>query len=511
MAGAKIALSSTTGELKNDGQSNALFNTPGNSSAGVAVGGGTANAGFMSLLSEVDAGTVLGERTVRELEASDDFRLRVATDTLQYSQSFEGTNIARDRIQQNDTTMTAAQASGVLSINSSGVTASGNACNIRTYRTFPLYGSYTTHCHMWIRESNETATNAVSEYGLGYATGVTAPSDGVFLRRLSGGALQGVICFNPTGAAPTETTVSLTMTNVPSRTGVGSYSPSEINHWIIYMHNNVTRFWCNNIQVGYKKTPSTQGTGNTTSSAPFFARVYNSGIASSARKLDLAYLSINSADLASSKPFGHAASAFGGSSVQIQPGTVSGPTVSRGAGSTGWPTSATARVAGTWTATSAPALNSLGGQWVSPAISTLTSEADYPVFCYINPLGTAILPGKTLYITHVRFGKTVALTAAATNSINLNYIIGVGATTAVTNGTEAPALIAARGLVLDTIPFKATAAIGDFVEGSEIDFSQAPLVIYPGCNIQFIVRPFGTVTSNTLTLAGSVMFSGYFE
>ncbi len=55
------------------------------------------------------------------------------------------------------------------------------------------------------------------------------------------------------------------------------------------------------------------------------------------------------------------------------------------------------------------------------------------------------------------------------------------------------------------------AAIGDYVEGGNMVFGHAPLVVYPGCYITFIVRPAGTVTSNTLSVIGSVAFTGYFE
>jgi hypothetical protein len=434
MAGAKIALSSTAGELQTDGNSNALVNLPGNSIAGVPVGGGTEAAGFVCLAAEVDTGLVTGARVTKELEVSDDFRLRVGTDTLQFNLSFEGAVVARDRLQQNDTTMSAVQGAGFLSINSASAVASGNACNIRTYKTFPLLPSYTTHFHFWIREANHTASGAISEWGAGYATGTALPTDGVFLRRLSGGGLRLVVNFNTF-----ETAVDITTTNIPSRDGVGLYDPTEVNHWIIYIHNNITRVWCNDYQVASLQTPSFGGSPNLTSSVPMFARVYNNAAASAGRRVELAYMGCNTADLAGNKPYGHVITGNGGSSVQIQPGTTSGSTVSRGAGSTGWPTSATARAAGTWTATTAPAINSLGGQWLSPAISTLTSEADYPVFAYVNPLGTKDLPGKNLYITGIDIGKTVATTVAATNNILLNYIIGVGATTVATTATEAAA------------------------------------------------------------------------
>jgi hypothetical protein len=466
-----------------------------------------ANAGFVQLSSEIDSGSVTGSRYVKALEVTDDYRLRVALDSPLFNHSFEGTIVARDRIQQNDTTMTAAQASGFLSINSANATASGNACNIKTYRTFPLFGTYPLYCELWLREGNPTATNAVSEWGLGYAATTATPTDGIFFRRLSGGQLRGIVNF-----AGSETTVDITTTNVPSRDGVGAYDATEANHYLINCFQDEVEFWINNTLVGQIDVPSTQGSPASSAAQPLFARVYNSGVASAGRRVEIGFINVSLGDSHNSKNWAHQMCGSGGGFYQIQPGTTSGPTVTRGAVATaGWPNSAQARGAGTWTATSAPATASLGGQWVSPAISTLTSEADYPVFAYLNPAGTATLPGKTLYITGIKWGNTVATAAASTNSINLNYIVGVGSTGSGTAVTEAAAAVAARGVVLDVIPFKSTSAIGDYVPGGYLDLSNAPLVVPPACYLHFIVRPYGTVTSNTLVVNSTVAFVGYHE
>jgi len=506
---ANIQGGSDTANIQNvDANYNGQVNLPYTTPAGVDQGGGLSKAGFASVAAESDPGEITGTRLIRQIEASEDFRVRAGLDSLLFHHSFEGTNIARDRIQQNDTTATAAQATGILTINSGASVTSGQGCNIRTYRTFPVFGSYPTYIDMWLRETNPSATNAVSEWGLGYVSGVTVQVvDGIFFRRLSGGQLRAVMVFNSVDVA----TVDINTANVPSRDGSGSFDEAEINHYLITFHADVANFWINDVLVASIKSLSTQGSPTYAVTQPIFARVYNSAGASAARQLGIALLSASLGDMHSGKPYGHQVAGFGGGSYQIQPGTASGPTVTRGTGANGWPTSATARAAGTWTATSAPALNSLGGNWLSPAISTLTSEADYPVFAYLNPAGAVGVPGKTLYITQVKWGKTIATVAAATNSIILNYILGVGSTGSGTAVAEAAAAVAARGIVLDNIPFKSTAAIGDYVEGGQMDFSQAPLVVPPGCYLHFIVRPFGTVASNTLVVASSVAFAGYFE
>ena len=465
--------------------------------------------GGVRVFSENDAGDVTMEPFLTSPEVSDDYRTRAGLDQSIFNLSFEGTNIARDRIQENDTTAVAAQANAFLTVNSGASTTSGNACNIRTYRTFPMFGTYPIYFEFWAKEQNEDSTNAFTEFGAGYCSGATAQlTDGVFLRRMPGGQLRLVVTNNSTDIA----TADIDPTNIPPRDGVGSYTPTEVNHYAFVIHNDVVRIWINDVLAASIDNVATVPSPSQASALPLFARVYNSGTASAGRSISIGFVNVSLGDQATNRKWSHALCGMGGGAYQIQPGTASGPNVTRaGIASAGWPSSATARGAGTWTATTAPATASLGGQWVSPAISTLATEVDYPVFSFANPAGTATLPGKTLYITGVKWGKTVAGAAASTNSINLNYIVGVGGTSSATTQTEAAAIVAARGTVLDTIPFKATAVVGDFVEGGNMDFTESPLVVPPGCFLVFVVRPFGTVTSNTLTLLGSVAFIGYFE
>lgn len=464
--------------------------------------------GFACMATENDDGTVLGTRYVKALETSEDYRLRVGVDTILFHHSFEGTNVARDRIQQNDTTATSAQTTGKITINSGASVTSGQGSNIRTYRTFPMYGSFTTHAEFWVQEANITSTNSLSEFGFGYCSGVTAQlTDGVFLRRLAGGQIRLVVTNNSVDVA----TADITDTNIPSRDGAGSYDATEFNHWVISVHNDEAEVWCNDVRVARIKTVSTTAAPSHACNHPLFARVYNSGAASAGRQLIVGFMGVTQGECNTNKPWSHQLNGFGSGAYAIQPGTASGPTVTRTNGAHGWPASATARIAGTWTATSAPALNSLGGLYSSPAISTLTSDADYPIFAYLNPAGTATLPGKTLYITGVRVGESCASAAASTNSIVLAHIVSAGATAAATTTADGAATVGLRATVIGQHSFGASDAVGTMKNGYQVDFSNGPLVVPPGTYAHFIIRPFGTVTSNTLVVQGSVAFIGYHE
>lgn len=465
--------------------------------------------GGVRIFSEADNGVVTGAPTLLSPESTADFRLRVGTDQSLFNLAFEGTNIARDRIQQNDTTATSAQAASFLTINSGASVTSGQGSFIRTYRTFPIYGTYPLYAEFWVKEQNITATNSITEYGLGYCSGVTAQlTDGVLLRRISGGQLRLIIVNNSVDILSQD----ITETNIPPRDGAGTFSPTEVYHAVLAIHNDEVLAWINDTLVARLSMESTIPAPTNASAQPLFARVYMNGTASAARQLSIGYLNVSLGDQQTNKPWGHALCGMGGNIAGIQPGTASAPSVSRGAtAAAGWPNSTQARAAGTWTATSAPATASLGGQWVSPAISTLTSEADYPVFAYLNPAGSATVPGKTMYITFIQWGRTVVGAAASTNGISLQYIIGVGATAAATSTSDGAATVGYRALVLDNVAFKSTAVAYDTQEGGFIDCGQAPLVVPPGCYVSFIVRPYGTVTSNTLTVNGTVSLVGYYE
>jgi hypothetical protein len=466
------------------------------------------NAGFVQLSSEVDDGTVLGTRTNHALEVSDDYRLRVGVDQTMFNMSFEGTTVPTGHFQQVLATATVTQLGGFLIVNGGSSTTSGQGAYIRTYRHFPSFGTYPTYVDMWIREVSPDSVNVVSEWGLLYLTAVATatPLDGVFYRRLSGGGLRAVINFGGT-----ETEYTIDTTNVPSRDGVGAYDATEVNHYLIAYHNDVIRFWINDVMVASIDCPGNQQAFTASSNLPLGFRVINTNtVTPTARQLQIGFVNVGVGDQNTNKPWSHAMAGGGQGAYQAQVGSTVGPTVTRGAAPAGWVTSGTARATGTWTATSAPATASLGGMFVTPAMSTLTSDADYPVFAYQVPAGTATLAGKTLYITSIRVGEGYASAAASTNAMQLTYIVTVGGTSATTSTADATTTSSPKALVVGSHGFLATAAIGTISPGFEVTFP-TPLVVPAGTYFTFVCRPFGTVSSNTLVVSSSLSVNGYFE
>ena len=99
MAGAKIALSSTLGELKNDGNGNALVTLPT-----VA-----AESGYARLMSENDDGTLTGSAYLKSPKTSPNYRMRVGIDTVLFTDDFNATAQNTAKWSYTFATLTAAQ------------------------------------------------------------------------------------------------------------------------------------------------------------------------------------------------------------------------------------------------------------------------------------------------------------------------------------------------------------------------------------------------------------------
>ena len=216
---------------------------------------------------------------------------------------------------------------------------------------------------MWVAIGNPTATGAVTEWGAGYCSGVTVQlTDGLFFRLTSGGTLRAVNTNNSLDVSAEDIDHECSVTR-----RVRFFDLTETNHYIIAVHNDEIEFWINDVLVKKFKTISTSGSPAHASSQPVFARTYNSGAASAARTAILRFINVSLGEVGAFRPWSHQMAGSGGGAYQIQPGERFGPNVTRGAvASAGWPASTTARAAGTWTTTSAPATASLGVSGLAP-------------------------------------------------------------------------------------------------------------------------------------------------
>lgn len=451
-------------------------------------------AGFTTMTGEVDGGVYTGERIVRPMDVSQDYRLRTGIDKILWQDTFSHAVINNAKYISVTSTMTTTVAGGFLNLNAGNATASGNVSRVQTFKTFSVFNTYPLYFDIKAKFSNVLQTNSVIEFGMGYAATTAAPTDGVFFRA-NGGQLNAVICSNSN-----EQQVANIFTPVAG----------TVYHFAITIGQDLCTFWVNNEVVASLATPTSLGAATLSNSLPLLLRNYNNGVPTQAIQFNVSQIGITLGDMDSGKDWGTTMVTNGQSSISAPDGqavqaNVSGTTTANLGNSVG---PASASLSNT-TAGYGPLL--LGGQFQFAA--TLTSEVDYALFAYLNPAGTAAIPGKTLIITGVKISTYNAVVAVATTATVLQWSIGVGGTaiTLATVDSLTAGTRATRRLGLGIQSFVVGSAVGA-VATPAIDVQLAsPLMVDPGTYCHIILKiPLGTATATEI-FRGLVTINGYFE
>jgi hypothetical protein len=170
---------------------------------------------------------------------------------------------------QSLTTMTAVQATGVLTLNNSAITTVNTDAIITSQRQFPKYPKVSLHARYKANISaNVAANHTLVEFGFGAPAGVTAIiNNGCFFRVTAAGNLVGVVSYNGTE------TVSATLL------AQGSITTTSYYRWDIFVEDQFARFIVTNsndipvvdVQL---QIPLTDPAIWAVSHLPTFARVY---------------------------------------------------------------------------------------------------------------------------------------------------------------------------------------------------------------------------------------------
>ena len=330
-------------------------------------------------------------------------------------------------------------------------------------------------------------TNNVCEFGLGLASGVATPTDGVMFRLNASGIMQGVI--NNGGSETAVTLTGFTPT------------PATMYHFLISIHNDRTEFWIDNILYGATDTPKSIGSPCLSMSLPLLMRIYNSGTVTTAQRLEVSNVSITSGDQNINKLWATNMAIQGNSGANAPDGQTAGQTANY-ANST-IPTSATL-------SNTTAGYTTLGGQWQFSAVAG--AETDYALFAYLNPAGTNAIPGKNLIIRGVRIETFNMGAVVATTPHLLQWGLGFGSSgvslataDSATTGTCAP-----RKITIGTQYLPIGAVIGQNTTAIDINLD-APEVIEPGTYFHVILKmPVATATASQI-IRGTCFVNGYFE
>lgn len=463
-------------------------------------------AGFTRIASESDPGVVTGTAKCLSPETSEDFRLRVGMDTILFEDAFNYANQHTANTLYTASSMSMAHTGGRLITNSGSTVAANTSTRLRSWQEFALFGQQTPlYVAFNLSISALLTTNTTFDIGLFRDGGSNpfAPTDGVFLRATSAGA---ALILNYGGVE----TSSGVLPNPEDATE--SFTPAVDTNYscLLAIGERTTQLWIDDILMAEVDTPTAQARPCQSKTLPWAVRHAIGGTpAGAALQFRVWDFSVTLGDLQTGKPWSHQMAIQGGG-LQVQQGATTGGQLST------WALGA-APATVTLTASTAPATNTLGGQFLLPVAITV-AESDYPLFAWLNPAGTVAIPGKTFVCTGVRVCESYVSVAALTGGpVALHYAIGWGSTASSLATTESTTFSSAttkiaRKEALGIQTFAATAAHCTVSPGFQVDFSSAPKVVYPGQYLHIILRVTGVnLTAGTGQIRGAITPLGYFE
>lgn len=448
-----------------------------------------AYVGSVRLMSENDAGTVMGTPYLKSPETSCDYRLRVGVDTVLFTDTFNATAQNTNLWAYALTTLTCTQPGGYLQFSTVQGTASTHGAFMRTFQYFPVVG--TAPLSVEFTGGVFTAALVANEVflaglGLPGVAGI-APTDGVYWKLTSAG-LIGEISYN--GVATQTGTL---MASIPLAT---------MSKFVLVLGEREVEFWVDDVLVGELAVPAANGQPFMQGSLPVFLQKYCTGAVSNTNVIRVTDITVTLLDAATSKPWSHQATGMGQHALMGQNGHTQGKT-------TIWANN-TAPTAVALTNTAA-AFTGLGG--IAAVLPTLTANNDGKLFTYQNPAPTINITGRNLYITRVKLQGAVSVILAG-GPVIYAYALAVGHTATTLATAETGSFVTAtahspRIMPLGIESYAATAAVGTLGTGVDLNFD-SPICVRPGEFVDIVARNLGVVTTTgAITVVASV--GGYWE
>jgi len=409
-------------------------------------------------------------------------------DQLVFDEEFQGSAVNTAQFNTNVTTMTVAVANGVITLNNGGDTANATVARVQSYAHISMCGAFPTYFDCVFKLDAVMQTNNKVEIGLGFASGTSAPTDGLMLRLTDGGTMEFVTVNN---SVETKQTLQ-----VPDGFTLAA---GEFYRLQIASTHDQAECRLNNALVGYIPRPRTTNLLTRSSAWPVLFRIFNTGTVGTAQKLHVSNVAITQGDVNQSKPWPHTMARAGFNAFQGQTAGTMGLTANYA--NSAAPSSASL-------SNTAAGYTTLGGQWQFAAVAG--AETDYALFGFQVPAASATAPGMTLHITGVRISTVNTGAAVATTATVLQWAIATGATAVSLATAEAAAAKAPRRVTLGFQSFPIGAAIAAIVPDIDRTF-QTPLVANPGEFVHVILKmPIGSATASQV-VRGTCIIEGYFD
>jgi hypothetical protein len=444
----------------------------------VALTQNSTKAGFATIVSEKGV-YPNGNRLIREVEVSEDYRLRAEGDNIWVADYPLGTAVNTRKWATILTTQTLTVGGARYELNSSGITTVSTGSMLRSWKYIPFYKANATYVEFAVNWTLAPVANWFAEWGVAAPSTATATiTDGVFFR-VTAGQFRGVAVNN----------------GVESYVDLGDLPPTaQVHDFVIENTMGAVHFWHDGDLLGTVTVPATQFGPTSQSALPLFIRTYNAAIApASAIKLQCSAIGASNGGADFNRLWPTVQTAMGNTSNQAPTGSTVAQTANYA--------NSTAPVSATLSNTAA-GYTTLGGQFQFAAIAG--AETDYALFAYQVPTGNTLIV-RGVWIDTMNTGAAVATTATW-----LQWSIGAGSSAVSLATTDAATTKSPARLALGNQVFAIADAIGK--QATRIDVNlDAPLVINSGEFLHIVVKmPLGTATASQI-IRGMVGINGYFE
>jgi len=301
--------------------------------------------------------------------------------------------------------------------------------------------------------------------------------------------------------APTDPeTVKLIFGDSPTMKTVG-IKRELIKHFSV--SDRTQDFWINDVLVHVSELGVAGSNKISSCNLPANFRNYNAGVTASAQVMKIANVNITFADNNYTKAFPHQMSGSGASSYQTQTGAAAH-------GQTCVWTNGANPAAAAPTATTAALGSGLGGIFIAN-INGLAVTTDFIIQSYQVPLGTALIPGKSLYITGIKVSGVNTVAANGAGLTTWAMALAYGHTNVSLATAEGVISKAPRRIPLGVQSLGNAAPIGTVVAPDLLYSFVTPVCVQPGEFVQTILRFIINTSVATQAINFYVTFEGYFE
>lgn len=438
-------------------------------------------SGFTSLVSEKGI-FPNATRLMREIEASEDYRLRVGMDSLWFTDQAIGTVINTSIWTSPTSTMTVTLANNAYIFNAGNSVTANHYAIHKTWRTFPMaYKGSAVYGECTMMYTAQPLTNHSFEGGFFNCATTADPTDGVFFR-VRDGNLYCVACNNSV-----EQTVNL-----------GTAPAFGVEHNLVIEVTPISAlFWMDNELVAKIENSASTFSIQSQSQLPFQIRQFNGSTAPAyALQIRVSNISVSMADLDNNRLWPTCKAGMGGGCYQVPSGATAGQ-------SANWTNSAAvAMTAAASLVNTTAAFTGLGGQFFVGAPAA--ADTDLNIMKYLVPAN------NTLVIRGVRVDCANMVVAVATTAHLLQWGVAIGSTADTLAGTESATVKIRRAVPLGLQYFPVASPVGYAANALDINFD-APIVVHGGEYVSFFFKVLVGTATSTQGFRGTIMVNGYFE